>query len=448
MIFSFEYPSYDGGKQMDWTADMIKRFLKLRIMDNMTQAEIAKDMGLRLTQIKGVQKNFKAGKYDDLIKEMMAESTAVPAPQPVPSPVTPAVAPPVGDEYSPEGNVDDTGVSSDPPCKTVFSLVSTPDDTPLGSNLDRMKRRAVFTSVKPGRSEPYTLYVSWSKYYEDLDVKEAPENFMVFDGKIELDITGGVFTTVPTPSPKSLLVSEYSLTDNNTGLAIKSKMQTDELGVWYITALEDIRTTATLAWRVACPLLSENYWSPATGLPNYGLPQKQWFRDGLDRSMHSLADEMIDHLGIKRGKLGDSVVKLGRYCASFGCGRIPDGDMVWESFFNKVGACRHRALDFFIVALRRGIACRYVVSDCHAFVELFDPVKNIWIALDLGGCDPGGPRNPDDLNPPEPEEPPPVSELPERPEERLDIRDDMRKAGMTDVDIRIAYNAWKASGGR
>jgi hypothetical protein len=130
--------------------------------------------------------------------------------------------------------------------------------------------------------------------------------------------------------------------------------------------------------------------------------------------------------------------------------------MVERTFMDKVGACRHRAMDFMIVALYLGVACRYAVSDCHAWPELWHPSKKIWVALDLGGCDPGGPRNPDDLNPPQPpapptppeEEAPPPPEAPEELPPKVDIRKVMRGLGMNEPDVMQAWEAWRKAGGK
>ena len=134
--------------------------------------------------------------------------------------------------------------------------------------------------------------------------------------------------------------------------------------------------------------------------------------------------------------------------------------MALESFKTKHGSCRHRALGFFIVAARLGVPVRYAVSDCHAYVELMDS-NNDWVALDLGGCDPGGPRNPKDLNPPSdqpqpPEPPAPKPEkptvsppkVPEKPQSKkiVDIRDFWIGLG-TDAELKMAKLAWKKSGG-
>jgi hypothetical protein len=57
-------------KRMTWTDELKKQFLFYRVRHGMTQRRIAMTMGLRLTQVKGAQKDYKAGLYDRLIDEM------------------------------------------------------------------------------------------------------------------------------------------------------------------------------------------------------------------------------------------------------------------------------------------------------------------------------------------------------------------------------------------
>ena len=347
-----------------------------------------------------------------------------PGPEPTPAPpITPIPFPfptfkPTEDEYTPEGNVDEEGggVSADPPCKRIFTLVSSPDSTHPGSGIDRMKRSLARTGVRPADDQPghYTFYFDIERKYKNVTPESVPSGYMIWDGEVK-NAQLEERMSIPTPAPRSVMLSGYKALDQDGG-SVLVKWEKDQYYNWYLSPLNasDIGRIVTVTWRVACPLLSENYWLDVGDFSDDTLPQDEWNPDTLPEDMYDLADELIDHLGISsEDGLVKCIAKLGKHCATFGCGIIPEGDVVKESFFAKEGACRTRAEDFFIAAARLGIACRYVVSDCHAYVELMHPDKNIWVALDLGGCDPPGaeggdpiPRNPDDLNPPSPSEPP------------------------------------------
>jgi hypothetical protein len=54
-----------------WTDDLKNEFLHLRIIKQMKLSEIAKDMGMRKGQIKGIQKYYKSGRMDHLVKDML-----------------------------------------------------------------------------------------------------------------------------------------------------------------------------------------------------------------------------------------------------------------------------------------------------------------------------------------------------------------------------------------
>lgn len=444
---------------------MNKEFLKLRIVNKLNSRQIANRMKnpdgspMRDAQIRGKMKNFRAGKYDALVAEMLREEEQIPSPpaptpdMPEPPAPKPVVPPDDDDEYTPDGNDDQDGISPDPVCETVFTLISTPDDTPLGTNVDRMKRRLVYADIKP----PFTMFNAGKRIFKTIKPEnDPPGNYMVFDGEIKVKL--GARNNMPIPAPDSVLLKGFEAVDVNTGLAVAIIWQYDEIGNWYIRVndLANIGNAVIIKWKVACPLLGDHYWLDVKDLPAVKLSQKGWKSTALDPDLEDIADEMAKHLDLTRSDgLVDVISRLGKHCASFDCGTIPPGNMVKETFFNKVGACRHRALDFFIVALRLGIVCRYAVSDCHAWPELFHPKKKVWIALDLGGCDPGGPRNPTDIDPPHsPPKPAKPDEMaptpPEKPEdiERKDIRQIMRDMGVSEPDIASAYKAWVRAGGK
>ena len=546
----------DRGKRFKWSdhPDKVEEFLRYFLTGKYTQKQIAGMMTtpdgkpMRLAQIFGVRKRMKAGEYDDLVDKIKAETEPEPEPQPLslpppppeepepepeplPTPLPPSppdededededeitgpewpdypIVPiqPVWpdedqDEYSPEGNIDPAGVGPDPECKQVFKLVYTPDRTKLGSGLDRMKRVRVYTAVKPGTDMPYTLYNPGYRMYTDLTPVPNPDlDYMQFDGVYPIpECNSGERYGIPIPAPKTILAKGMVVSDTS-GQALHARFQHDDLGNWYVLITSDglSKEPVTVEYTVACPVLMQNYWSDVRRLQDTTLPQPGLLRDALDPAIEPVADELVQMIALAptAGYLV-CVTELGKYCAGFGCGDIPPGDMVLESFKGRVGACRNRALDFFIAATRLGIVCRVAVSDCHAYVELLDPGTQDWVALDLGGCDPPSsgdpdqpptPRNPDDLNPPQlpPEQPPPeqpqppspppeqpqppsppspsppppsppseqLPDVPERPEDtgRIDIRDIWRElrsseAEFDESDIHHAFLAYKTSGGK
>jgi hypothetical protein len=77
---------------------------------------------------------------------------------------------------------------------------------------------------------------------------------------------------------------------------------------------------------------------------------------------------------------------------------LESSDNTFNSMSLRQGACRHKASGFFVLASYAGIPCRYVASDCHAFVEVWVPGIG-WNMYDLGGCSPPGGGGDDPLDP-------------------------------------------------
>ena len=278
---------------------------------------------------------------------------------------------------------------------------------------------------------------------------------MVYEGETDVVLKTGR-NQLCVPSPNSKLLEGATCVDTG-GHNVKLKWEKDNFDNWCISPIITTPdTNVHLKWKVICPILKDNYWLPVKEHFSIPLPVEGIDKDSLPSDMNAVAQQLIDQLGLKTTNSAlVNISALGKHCAGFSCGTIPPGDMLVETFKNKVGACRHRAMDFMVAGLKLGINCRYVVSDCHAWVEIWEPKLKIWIALDLGGCGGGG-SNPDDLNPPKtPEEKPdkPEEKLPETPEapeekKRTDIRQMWRDAGMKEEDIDTAYQVWKKVGGK
>ena len=97
--------------------------------------------------------------------------------------------------------------------------------------------------------------------------------------------------------------------------------------------------------------------------------------------------------------------KLTDYFSTFGCGIIPSKSVEPDIYLAiakyKQGACRHRAFAFFVTANSIGLPTRYVVNECHAFVEVFVPTQG-WERVNLGGCGSWENRNTEGKKPHEP----------------------------------------------
>ena len=63
-------------------------------------------------------------------------------------------------------------------------------------------------------------------------------------------------------------------------------------------------------------------------------------------------------------------------------------DVYQQISLGRGGACRHRAMSFFITANSVGLPTRIVYNDIHEFVEVLVPVNNklVWKAFNLGGA--------------------------------------------------------------
>jgi len=56
-----------------WTREMKEEFIRNRLIKKMSLKQISDKMALRLTQVKGMQKYYKAGALDDIVTEMFDE---------------------------------------------------------------------------------------------------------------------------------------------------------------------------------------------------------------------------------------------------------------------------------------------------------------------------------------------------------------------------------------
>ena len=56
-----------------WTHEMKEDFIRNRLINKMSLKQISDKMGMRLTQVKGMQKYYNAGALDNIVKEMFDE---------------------------------------------------------------------------------------------------------------------------------------------------------------------------------------------------------------------------------------------------------------------------------------------------------------------------------------------------------------------------------------
>lgn len=100
--------------------------------------------------------------------------------------------------------------------------------------------------------------------------------------------------------------------------------------------------------------------------------------------------------------------------------KLESGDNTFNAMKLRLGACRHKASGFFVLATYAGVPCHYITNDCHAFVEIWVPGIG-WNMYDLGGCSPPGqdpqdePLDPDkkwEAPPDSPQNPPPKPDDP------------------------------------
>jgi len=333
-------------------------------------------------------------------------------------------------EYSPEGNVDEsTGeVGTDPQCKPIFD-----------PSVARMKRGETYNRWQPGGRDGYKGKImpptgQTRISLRDIEMQPEPGSDMhKFSGKMDLKISSVTPTAVFMPS------DETYFTDYNTSDGSDVKFLADNVNNVYVKALIGSEHSVTLNYTVWCK------WSP--DIDNLLYYKRDWdngmtlqdlynagksinydfnkslateFRKNVPELLRVINAEYFEDMITILDKMAspgyilddnDSIAKelaavrskynykrtmeiLCGYMTSFGCGKIPIGksDMVMACVRSREGACRHRALAFFIVGATIGIPVNYCCSDCHAYIEVYFPNVKRWIGIDLGGCSPPQPE--------------------------------------------------------
>ena len=108
-------------------------------------------------------------------------------------------------------------------------------------------------------------------------------------------------------------------------------------------------------------------------------------RDGIAH-----ADKVIAKKGITpEQSIGSTLSMMYEWLWNWVCVEIPRSvpDILDAYLFTNAGACRHRAYIMFLALNRLGLPCRFLGSTCHAWPEIWNPDKGMWMQLDLNGCD-------------------------------------------------------------
>ncbi len=235
-------------------------------------------------------------------------------------------------------------------------------------------------------SEDYKAYLDAGSY-EKLEVAgKVPEGYEVFDGDFYVLLTPQSYVRIPSVAPEQVIVG-YS-----TEPAVELEFYRDSADNYYV--LGNHSGIVRLKLRVAAP----SFYFSETVPEGYHLRDvpKQLLPE-VPENVRKKAGIVAEELGLKGEDRIDVIVnKLAAYFRSFGCGDIPSRDVEPDDYLaialHKNGACRHRAMAFFVTANSLGVPTRYVSNDCHAFVEVFVP-EHGWLRLNLGGCGSGEIRN-------------------------------------------------------
>jgi len=108
-------------------------------------------------------------------------------------------------------------------------------------------------------------------------------------------------------------------------------------------------------------------------------------RDGIAH-----ADKVIAKKGLTpEQSIGSTLSMMYEWLWNWVCVEIPRSvpDILDAYLFTNAGACRHRAYIMFLALNRLGLPCRFLGSTCHAWPEIWNPEKGMWMQLDLNGCD-------------------------------------------------------------
>jgi len=217
---------------------------------------------------------------------------------------------------------------------------------------------------------------------------------IIYEGKGELQISSSEWTPIPVISPNSEFLG-YSTSDGED-----LEIAKDVLGNYYV------RGNSGKFIKMSYTLGEDGKYHYLKKMDRkITLNDVKTFCDSeaVDSNLKSIMRPHVDGLNIDTSKpLYEILKQMEETFASCTC-CLTDGskeslmalmmtgipsDILIDCFEFQRGAGRARAMAFYVTANIIGIPCRYCVSDCHCFVEVYDG-KNWW-AIDLGDCLPKG----------------------------------------------------------
>jgi len=110
----------------------------------------------------------------------------------------------------------------------------------------------------------------------------------------------------------------------------------------------------------------------------------------LQGSGDAHADKVIAKKNINpEQSIGSTLSMMYEWLWNWTCAEIPRSvpDIFDAYLLTNAGACRHRAYIMFLALNKLGLPCRFLGSTCHAWPEIWNPEKGMWMQLDLNGCD-------------------------------------------------------------
>jgi predicted NUDIX family NTP pyrophosphohydrolase len=291
---------------------------------------------------------------------------------------------------TPSGDTPPPNCKPEPPCKKWFHSKR---GTSTTKSTDRMCRHCGYNELVTGGQDGYKTKI---KNYSSQSVTPTGKSYpIIYRGKGELHLKKGEWTPIPVISMNSELVS-YSTSD---GKDDDIEFMKDNMNNHYVRPKSGGKFIK-LAYNIG---EDGDYYYLKSMPSSLTLSDVKPHHDAkaVDSKIKNRIKPLLPKLKLDEKKpLKELITDMATFFANFDCNSIKGTDMVVDSIENGRGACRHRALGFYIVANILGIPCHYLTSDCHAFVEVGDGDGHWW-GLDLGGCMPEGAEMEPDTDPTE-----------------------------------------------
>jgi hypothetical protein len=272
--------------------------------------------------------------------------------------------------YTP-GDLDDAsycpcryGYGVDVTCFAVFNPY-------LGS----LKRSIVYDSV----TVDYKTYIA-DPTPEQISLSDTKHD-NVFVGTITLNDVRNDYVAIPSVAPDANIIS-YSTSP------------TRDLN-FYKDGADNYYVRPTVSYYSSEVVLTFTT-SADSSYYTYDVPDDLTLDDIPNSEKHTPPDAVISKASIVINDLGLSGEKnlktivgtLYDYFSSFTSGEMPSEDEQPDLYLaiaqSKHGKCDIRSFAFFVTANSIGIPTRFVLNECHGFVEVYIPT-NGWMRLNLGG---------------------------------------------------------------